>query len=143
MKTKDLKPGMLVFHREWDRRTSNPMKVISQNGKIMLLPIPNPENLPPTEPLAGGESDDGWEELKRMETIKTLSFRMKKLSDKEVEELYKVWPALETPYAVAEFGSWGLITIPMVPNGAQMYYVEIDIEGGGRDVWYEIIDSVI
>ena len=31
MKTKDLKPGMLVFHREWDRRTSDPM------GRIRYL----------------------------------------------------------------------------------------------------------
>ncbi len=56
--TKNLKPGMWVMHKDWDQRTSEPMKVVKREGKIMLWNELKDEI---TEPTAGGESDDGWE----------------------------------------------------------------------------------
>ena len=32
-KTKQLKPGMMVMHKDWDHRTSEPMKVVKIKGK--------------------------------------------------------------------------------------------------------------
>jgi len=59
MKNKDLKPGMVVMHEDWDSRTSSPMLVVEKNGEIFLKDLTDP-SLPLTEPRAGGESDDGW-----------------------------------------------------------------------------------
>lgn len=56
LNTKQLKPGMMVMHKDWDSRTSDPMKVVKVKGQLMLK---DPE-MGTTELDAGGESADGW-----------------------------------------------------------------------------------
>ena len=55
IRTKDLKPGMKVMHKDWGR-TSDPMEVVRVGGKIKLRTKGEKD----TDPTAGGESDYGW-----------------------------------------------------------------------------------
>jgi hypothetical protein len=41
--TKNLEPGMLVFHTSWDLRTSDPMEVIKKDGEILLKDLDSGE----------------------------------------------------------------------------------------------------
>jgi len=59
LKTKQLKPGMMVMHKDWDSRTSEPMKVVKIKGKIMF----NDPEMGNSDITAGGESDIGWYEV--------------------------------------------------------------------------------